>query len=336
MWGAVLRLGLCVGALVAGAAPAAEPTAALQCPAEVPPLHVFDCTLTLSVDTDAPDVTVVPVAVQLPAGGKLLRVAESHELRYLRDERRFVGDVPLRQGQQRRLRLSMVVTDIGPHQTQTIQVAIQGRRQTVALQLPSWRPTDLGLWRWPWPPWVTLLGLLTVLALLFVALRGWARNTPRGPISARERARTQVRGTPGGGAALVVALLAPVLLTLPVLVDNLRGRFTFEAARCQVLDSARVQFSEDSRPVLALRYPVAGQERVSAGYSSFGQSLPDDRAEAFLRLAPGSEVPCWYDPLHPERVDVVRGISAWALVGAGLPVLLVLALRRLALIRRFE
>ena len=133
-----------------------------------------------------------------------------------------------------------------------------------------------------------------------------------------------------------MALLAPVLLTLPVLVDNVRSRFTFEAARCQVLDSARVPFSEDIRPVLALRFLVAGQARVSAGYSSFGRSLPDDRAEDFLRLAPGSELPCWYDPLHPERVDVVRGVSAWALVGGGLPVLLLLALRRLARIRRFE
>jgi hypothetical protein len=333
---AALRVGLCVGALLAAAAGAAEPTGTLQCPAEVPLLDGFDCTLTLSVDADAVDVTVVPVAVQLPAGGKVLRVAESPELRYLHDQRRFVGDVPLRPGQPRRLRLSMVLTDLGPHQTQALDLAMQGRRQSVALQLPSWRPTDLGLWRWPWPPWLTGLGLLALPAGLFVALRGWARNGPRGLLSARGRASDLARGTPGGGAALVVVLLAPVLLTLPVLVDNVRSRFTFDAARCQVLDSARVQFSEDSRPVLALRFSAAGQERVSAGYSSWGRSLPDDRAEDFLRLAPGSELPCWYDPLHPERVDVVRGISALALVGGGLPVLLVLALRRLALIRRFE
>lgn len=337
MAGAALRAGLCLASwLLAQVALAAAPTGALRCPDAVTVLVVFDCTLDLAIDSDAADVTVVPVAVQLPDGRPLLRVAEAAPLRHEPDTRRIVGDVPLRQGQRLSLPLSLLVADTGPHRGPVLHLRLNGVDSATVLPLAPRRDTDLGLWRWPWPPWVTFVGLLAVLWLSFLALRAWARQTPRGPMSVRARATHGVRGTPGGGALLVVVVLAMTLLLLPMAVDNLRSRFGFEATRCQLLDRSRVVFSDNSEPVLALRYPVAGVMRVSAGYAPFGRSLPDDEAEHFLRLSPGTELPCWYDPLRPERVIVVHNASALAVAAAGLPVLLVLALRRLARIRRFE
>jgi hypothetical protein len=86
-------------------------------------------------------------------------------------------------------------------------------------------------------------------------------------------------------------------------------------SECTVLDrrTSRAEKAVETRrqiELLALRYAVDGETRVSTGLDTGMQRLPtfDDRERDPYPV--GATIPCWTDPDDPARVIVRRGFGA--------------------------
>lgn len=98
-----------------------------------------------------------------------------------------------------------------------------------------------------------------------------------------------------------------------------RANRQFAAARCVVLGK-QVHESPATEndpatylPEIHIRYEIDGRQYDEKTYDVAGSTSADRTAvEAMIRpFDVGQEYPCWYDPIDPHRVVLVRGYSGW-------------------------
>ncbi|HTN74884.1 MAG TPA: DUF3592 domain-containing protein [Pirellulaceae bacterium] len=126
---------------------------------------------------------------------------------------------------------------------------------------------------------------------------------------------------------LLVALgLAFVLVAyVTYLRPEMRVNREFIATDCEILDK-RLMVTQDRngtvyRPEFDIRYEVAGEVHEASTYdiTSASTSGRANKEDILSRFDVGSRYTCWYDPLNPRVVVLVRGYSAFgfALVAFG-------------------
>lgn len=106
-----------------------------------------------------------------------------------------------------------------------------------------------------------------------------------------------------------------------------RANRQFAPATCELLDkregeSVAQDESATFRPAFKIRYRVNDEPYVEDGVYDVTQHLMPDRqaVQAILnQFEIGQEYPCWYDPIDPHRVVLVRGYSPWLYVSLLIP-----------------
>jgi len=159
------------------------------------------------------------------------------------------------------------------------------------------------------------------------------RFKPYGKKRGHRRSGSRAAGSLGELAFFSVLLVGGIgsllILALTVLVPEWRANHDFVETVCTVV-ATRVDDSTNKeqvgekdagnvgyRPLVEVRYEVDGQSYEESTYdvnTLEEVSYTSDRDEAEAALAaftPGEQYPCWYDPLDPHRVVVVRGYSWW-------------------------
>lgn len=106
-----------------------------------------------------------------------------------------------------------------------------------------------------------------------------------------------------------------------------RANRQFIATQCTLLDKYVAEASTTGepsrfRPEFRIRYEVDGEPYVEDGvYDVTGHYSQD--AESVQQVVDtydvGKQYPCWYDPIDPARVILVRGYSAWLYVTLLIP-----------------
>ncbi len=107
-----------------------------------------------------------------------------------------------------------------------------------------------------------------------------------------------------------------------------RANRQFEETTC-VLVGKRVGSKETAegepvqfRPEFALKYEAAGRAREADGVYDVTNLYSSDEAgvkSVIEQFEVGKKYPCWYDPLDPQRVVLVRGYSLWLYVSLLIP-----------------
>ncbi len=134
------------------------------------------------------------------------------------------------------------------------------------------------------------------------------------------------------GAVFFLGCLGLALILVSVVIPDWRQNREFIQTDCTVLDTGVAKTEKNGvvlyRPVLRIRYQVAGETKVIAAHEPSSRYTEDPKqAEAWVQaFVPGQKYPCWYDPANPDRVVLVRGYhwGYWffllvpaALVGVG-------------------
>jgi hypothetical protein len=109
--------------------------------------------------------------------------------------------------------------------------------------------------------------------------------------------------------------LATILETL--ILPQWRANNEFVETTCIVCEKTLAKKQgEDGflyRPEVAVEYKVDGKPRRASGYDICGAYASDRDAEQVLldEFEVGGQYRCWYDPLKPDVVVLVRGYSWW-------------------------
>lgn len=151
----------------------------------------------------------------------------------------------------------------------------------------------------------------------------------------KKRGEHNMRSDRVGGAWWAVfsalSLLAGCLmlanLLRQVLIPEWRASNEFRPATCRVVDK-RIQEQVDDkgqklyRPDVRIRYDVEGTTHDRWTYDAARLFTSDQKQNQTLldAFAVNSEQPCWYDPLDPEQVVLIRGYSWYAWLFLILPV----------------
>jgi len=120
---------------------------------------------------------------------------------------------------------------------------------------------------------------------------------------------------------LVVGIGGAAATLLTVVLPEWRVNHDFAAHRCRVLDARLAKKESDDgvvyRPEVLIEYTLDGRSYQTwtfdiAGAYTADRAAQEARLAAFVvdRQEP-REYPCWYDPLDPSVVVVVRGYSWW-------------------------
>lgn len=303
-WALLLVIGGAASAAApaSGSAPSAEGLA-LECPRDVVRREPFRCRLRVTVPDHATAGGLLELRVALQ--GPLLRVSSSPEMVFDDRARAWswrgaATELPrnhevevVTEDSQGFLQAEVATWWVDPDR----KAPPEARQVLRIVHHPAPRLRVGGAWL-PGAPivWFTSL-LATEVALLVLVWR------------LRRR-----RGAPGLGTVLVCVVLGNLSLMLNAgVIDDLRARYRYEAATCEVLD--RTAWSH--WPLAAMRYAVSGRSVVSAGFESRNRFYGSGDGERASALTPGARVPCWFDPAHPTIVVVDRtpSIVMW-LVGA--------------------
>ncbi|HEY4761999.1 MAG TPA: DUF3592 domain-containing protein [Thermoguttaceae bacterium] len=116
---------------------------------------------------------------------------------------------------------------------------------------------------------------------------------------------------------LLIGSIALTAMIFTLLIPEWRANHEFVEHQCRVVGKRLAQTEgEDGplfRPEFQIEYTVNGVEyrtwtyKISNPYSSGRES----KHAILTRFTVGENVPCWYDPLDPEQVVLVRGYSWW-------------------------
>ena len=124
-------------------------------------------------------------------------------------------------------------------------------------------------------------------------------------------------------AALVAAgLVFGTLLVSGVAVPEWRINRDYVATTCRIIGRGLIRRSVEDppgsttvtwRPCLLVRYMAAGttRESWSRGDPSAGTTDRAAAAEMVARWPLGTDVPGWFDPVHPDTIVLQRGFNWW-------------------------
>ncbi len=160
--------------------------------------------------------------------------------------------------------------------------------------------------------WITMVLTLVGGAAVIVAVQLWIIRRGMGSAASR-------------GALLGAAICWLILLSL--VVGAVEPWLTMEETECEVLDrrvrleTTRSTSSGTGRssgssvyavPMLAVRYPVAGEQWISTGFNA---DMGTRTVGELRDFSFGDRVACWFDPDDPTRFTVARAPGVGLVMG---------------------
>jgi hypothetical protein len=125
---------------------------------------------------------------------------------------------------------------------------------------------------------------------------------------------------------LLMGVAGFTIMLMTIVWPELHANRHFSETKCKVVSrTISEQRSEDKmsyRPDVAVEFEVTGKEYAATTYDVARAYLSSrEKAQEVLdQFEEGKEYPCWYDPLNPENVVLVRGYSGWTYLLLLIPV----------------
>lgn len=119
------------------------------------------------------------------------------------------------------------------------------------------------------------------------------------------------------GLFFLIGCVGLVAILAALIIPQWRANNEFVETTCVVRAKTLAETRGDDgllyRPEITIEYRVDGMPRQSTGYDICGTYSNDRDAQlaALDQFDVGGQYRCWYDPLDPEKVALVRGYSAW-------------------------
>jgi hypothetical protein len=128
---------------------------------------------------------------------------------------------------------------------------------------------------------------------------------------------------------LIIGGIALTAMIFTMVIPEWRVNHEFVEHKCRIVDKRLAESDgEDGplyRPEFQIEYVVGGVEYSTWTYTinnpySSGQK---SKLDILSQFEVGTTVTCWYDPLDPERVVLVRGYSGWIYLVIFVPVVFI-------------